>query len=502
MRWPGLILALWIASCTYAQSTFLFANDNVDRQLWQSRFDIHDQQEHSLLRSQDRSVFVSDSTASYLGHRWGSGGLSPVLSGRVEAQYADSLQWNSHLLAGIALDQDFGERLSLDLALYGGITDGLPTQGGRVASADTYPGLDRLDERSGRTGQLWDMAFSLRYQASDIFEFELGRSKQFWGDGYRSLMLSDHAAPFPFFKINTHVWHVSYTNLFAWQQGKFYLDGERPGFEDKFTSSHLLSWNISPRVDLQLFEAIVWQAEDSLSARGFDVYYLNPVIFYRPVEFATGSADNALLGFGLSYKVYPSYLIYGQWVLDEFLLDKFRAGDGWWGNKFGVQVGVKGFDAFGIEGLYAQAEFNAVRPFTYSHGSPVQNYAHADQALAHPLGANFYAADLLAIYSWDDWELREHLSYSVKGDDENGENLGGDIFRSYVGPFRDLGNYIGQGRRSDIVENSIYLSKILHRASDARLSIAYHLGLVGGDMSSLSNAVSLSFRTNFGDGFR
>ena len=45
-------------------------------------------------------------------------------------------------------------------------------------------------------------------------------------------------------------------------------------------------------------------------------------------------------------------------------------------------------DAFGIDHLDLQAEMNIIRPFTYTHRDSVRSYAHANQPLAHPLGAN------------------------------------------------------------------------------------------------------------------
>ncbi len=485
-----------------SQTTSLFVNDNVDRKIWESQFDFKDQQVHAAIRPQHRISISSDSGAFAPSKKWESGMLSPLLSSSISASYSDSLEFSSELFAGLAWNQDIGKRLQLDAALFGGITDYRPLEIIPAASEDVYHGLGEFSELNGRTGTLWDLNFSLRYEASEIFTFELGKAKHFWGNGYRSLFLSDNAAPYPFFKIKTKVWHIEYINLFSWQQGKLDLTAPAPQFEDKFTSSHILSWNISPRTSIRLFESIIWQANDSLSSRGFDVNYLNPIIFYRPVEFAAGSADNAIIGLGLDFKIYPSYLIYGQLVLDEFLLDQFTAGDGWWANKFGIQLGIKGFDAMGIEGLYFQAEFNLVRPFTYSHGSPVQNNAHFDEPLAHPLGANFYEGLMIGAYEFGDWELRDHMSFTLKGDDPDGCNLGGDIFRSYESPYRILGNYIGQGTRTELWQNSIYLNRILDRDSDTRIGLAYHFSYDMGEADLLRNTFSISLRSNFGDRYR
>lgn len=484
------------------QSTSLFVNDNVENKQWQERFDFKDVEQHTATGPSYRPQFSADSSTAFLSHHWATGSLSPLVASGLMVSNSDSLELSSHLIGGVTWNQDIGKRIKLDLALYGGTTDGLFFDRIAPASTDVLPGVGEFKSRNGRTGTLWDVNFSLRYSASDIFTLEVGKAKNFFGEGYRSLFLSDNAAAYPYFKVKTKVWHIEYTNLYSWQQGKLDLTAPSPRFEDKFTSSHILSWNVSPRLSVQLFETIIWQSQDSLSSRGFDVYYLNPFIFYRPVEFAAGSADNAILGLGLNYKVFPSYMLYGQMVLDEFLLDQFLAGDGWWANKFGVQLGIKGFDAFGKEGLYVQAEFNALRPFTYSHGSPVQNYAHLDQALAHPQGANFYEVLIVAGYEFGEWELRDHLSYTLKGDDEDGQNLGGDIFRSYESPYRDLGNFIGQGQQRELLENSIYLSRVLHRASDTRLSLAYHFRYDMADTDLLRNTIGISFRSNFGDGYR
>ena len=86
------------------------------------------------------------------------------------------------------------------------------------------------------------------------------------------------------------------------------------------------------------------------------------------------------------------FQLYGQLLLDEFFLKEVRAGNGWWANKFGVQMGGKYIDVFSVKNLDLQGEMNLVRPFTYSHSDSVSNYTHYNQPLAHPLGANFMEA--------------------------------------------------------------------------------------------------------------
>ena len=125
-------------------------------------------------------------------------------------------------------------------------------------------------------------------------------TKNFIGDSYRSLILSDVATPYPYFKINTTFWKIKYTNLWMWMQDvrkELTVDG---AFKQKFMAIHYLSWNVSKKLNLGLFETVIW---DNVNDRGFDVNYLNPLIFYTAIEFSTGTrAGNALLGLSLKYK--------------------------------------------------------------------------------------------------------------------------------------------------------------------------------------------------------
>ena len=45
--------------------------------------------------------------------------------------------------------------------------------------------------------------------------FQFGHDRQFIGDGYRSMLMSDFSPPALFLKINTNVWRLNYTNLFT-----------------------------------------------------------------------------------------------------------------------------------------------------------------------------------------------------------------------------------------------------------------------------------------------
>ena len=126
----------------------------------------------------------------------------------------------------------------------------------------------------------------ISYLPSKYFNFQFGNGHNFIGNGYRSLLLSDNSFNYPFFKITTNIWKLQYTNLYT-----SLIDINAPhtyqgGFQRKYSTFHYLSYNLCKRLQIGLFEAVIWQAADSTGNRGIEISYLNPVIFYRPVEYS------------------------------------------------------------------------------------------------------------------------------------------------------------------------------------------------------------------------
>ncbi|MFK7808697.1 MAG: hypothetical protein AB8F74_12910 [Saprospiraceae bacterium] len=379
----------------------------------------------------------------------------PVYGGMagVRWQYTDGQKWN---FEGV-------------VAGYGMESPAFQTR--RQDSLGILPGLGYSKSANGLDSYGLYATGKIGYTAKKYFSFELGRDRHFWGDGYRSLILSHNAAPYPYFKINTDIWKIRYINI--WAQMRDFSRGEALGdFNKKFVALHALSWNFHKKWNITLYEMVVWQAEDKLSNRGLDLNYLNPVIFFRPIEFNLGSADNEIVGLSARFNPNNRNQIYTQLLLDEFLFDKLVDRSGWWANKFGVQLGWKTFDII-TENLDFQTEINYVRPFTYTHGSVLQNYGHENQSLAHPLGANFIEWNNHIVYRKKDWELRNEFIWAIYGRDRDGDNYGGDIFTSYKSPFKIENNYIAQGLKSTLLFNKVSFEKSISKWKDFRWKASY-----------------------------
>ena len=144
------------------------------------------------------------------------------------------------------------------------------------------------------------------------------------------------------------------------------------------------------------------------------------------MEQAVGSPDNVLLGLNWKWNFLKRCSFYGQFLLDELSVgDLIINGYGWWANKFALQAGLKYINAFGVDYLDIQAEFNMARPYTYTFRDSTGNYNHYNQALAHPLGANFF--EWIGIVNYQPLpglNLRGQINYAIVGRDSSGSNWG------------------------------------------------------------------------------
>lgn len=284
----------------------------------------------------------------------------------------------------------------------------------------------------------------IAYTLNKHFDFLLASDKNFIGDGYRSLLLSDNAYSYPFLRINMAFWKFKYTVLYAVMQDLQTPHDPNVGYDKKYSTTHYLDINIGKKNKLSvgIFETVMFKQSAS---RGYELSYLNPMLFLRPVENSLDSPDNVLLGLNTRWKINSHNTIYSQIMLDEFLLSEVRAGNGWWGNKQGLQLGYKSSDIFSVKSLNFQTEFNFVRPFTYQHRSNGQNYTHHNQALAHPLGADFIESVTFLNYRWKNIFAEIKFQYAKMGQNIGALNLGNDIFQSYEKRAFEYGNYMFNG---------------------------------------------------------
>lgn len=295
---------------------------------------------------------------------------------------------------------------------------------------------------------------SVYFNVAKYFNIQFGYDRNFIGDGYRSLLLSDFATNYLFLKIDTRIWKLNYTNLFMELLPEHNLNQGNTLLPKKYAATHRLGINVTPWLNAGLYESVVFGRQNR-----FEFSYLNPVIFLRSAEQQIGSPDNAFVGLDFKANIAHRGQLYGQVFLDEFVLKQIKAHTGWWGNKFGIQLGGKVIDIFNIKNLDLQGELNFVRPFTYSHYDVIANYTHYNQPLAHPLGADFSEiTGILRYQPKPKWTTQLKMILFVRGVDSAGQNLGNNIFlNSDSRPF-DYGYKVPSGLKSNGLNASLMAS--------------------------------------------
>lgn len=289
---------------------------------------------------------------------------------------------------------------------------------------------------------------------------QFGHGRHFIGNGYRSLLLSDFSHNYLYLKLNWRVWKFHLQNIFA----ELAQDSDQNSTYERilpkrYLAAHYFGFSPTPNLSFGFYEAVVFSRVDH-----FELQYLNPVILYRTVEQLLGSPDNILIGLDAKWNLFKRFQLYGQLMIDEFKFDElFLERNGWWANKFGIQLGAKYIDVLGIDHLDAQVEVNWVRPYTFAHFDSTAVYANYQQPLAHPLGANFKEGIARLRYQpFQKLVLQARLMRAYTGLDGAGENWGGNILLPNGDRQSDYGNFVGQGIATTITLAALELRYALY----------------------------------------
>ncbi|WP_227805788.1 hypothetical protein [Algibacter lectus] len=136
-------------------------------------------------------------------------------------------------------------------------------------------------------------------------------------------------------------------------------------------------------------------------------------------------------------------------------------------------MGVKYFNAFKVENLLLQFEYNRIRPYTYSHNTIATNYGHNNQSMAHLWGANFSEAIFIGRYHYKRWFADAKLIFGVRGldfnDDTDGFSYGADIYKNYNDRPFDSGVEVGQGIKTNVFNGNLQAGYVINPASNMKL---------------------------------
>lgn len=313
-----------------------------------------------------------------------------------------------------------------------------------IAAKKAYPyeGFYKVDDRDKTLFDVFHAQAYFTFQLTKSIDVQAGHGKNFIGNGIRSMIMSDFSSPMLFGKINTRIGPFQYTNYWAeLTEDIIFTPGGSPGdgrYPKKFMAMHRLGVDITSNFNLGFYESIITDK--------VNLNYFNPLIFYRAIEQQQGSPDNILVGLDFQWNIKNTVQLYGEFMLDEFLVSALTGGEGDWRNKFGVQLGAKYINAFKIDNLDLRVETNIARPYFYAYDRPKLSYTNYRHPLAHPLGANLKEVLFEARYQpFKKLNFIGKAFFSQYGEDQNDQNFGGNPLKSTDTRVGNTGIRIGQG---------------------------------------------------------
>lgn len=403
---------------------------------------------------------------------------------------------------GVRVAGDIGKDFSFESTFYENQATFVNYINDFVRAYGVAPGQGRV-KKFKDNGYDFAMASGyISYTPGRYFNIQAGHGKHFIGEGYRSLLLSDNSFNYPYLRATTTFSNFQYTNIYASFMNIFNGSvvpafGTERLFQKKAAAFQHLSYNFLNRINLGLFQGMIWEANDNKNRSNLDFNYFNPVILSNLAKYGTDNKNNVLLGALLKAKIMRGIEVYSQWMIDD-IADKMLKGS--IHNKQGIQAGIKFFDLFKLKNLHVRAEYNKVRPYAYAHKKVEQSYTHYNQSLAHPLGANFTEYVSFINYRFKNFYTEIKLSSATIGADTSGYSLGNNIFESdnfaFYGPESTV-NMQNQGGKAGLTHTDFKIGYIINPATNFNIIAGISTRLLNFDnQTSKTQYVYFGIRTS------
>jgi hypothetical protein len=294
---------------------------------------------------------------------------------------------------GFHLAADLGPTVSFQSSFYENQAE-LPGYLYRFAQAQgVVPGQGRIKKFNSYGLDFAWATGNVSWSPKPWINLQLGQGRHFVGNGYRSMLLSDNAAPFPYIKASAISANkrFQYSAIFA----KLQLAGQANRLPTGESSESLFWWKRATflhvsanlgRLQLGLFEGTLWKSIGADGALPFNAMQLNPVIGLNSLTNGFHGSNTTLLGLDGKLKLTGKLFAYGQFALTDPQREQYA-----W------QAGMQWFDLFGQE-LHLLFEFNQATAGAYTRADERMSWTHDNQPLASPRGTNFSEAVLMLDY--------------------------------------------------------------------------------------------------------
>lgn len=212
------------------------------------------------------------------------------------------------------------------------------------------------------------------YSPIEKINIQAGHGKHFVGEGYRSLLLSDLAFNYPFFRLQTEWFNgkLSYQNMYAIFQdmNRVLMDGlNEEIFERKQAAFHYLSYQPSPNFNISFFEGIIYPSLDTSGNIVVPATYWIPLLGINSAVNGQKKQLTTTLGTNVSWNLFKRLKLYGQLSSRNTKI-----------KQFGTQLGAKVFLG---QSWTVHLEYNKGKNLINN------NYTHYGESLNHPATADF-----------------------------------------------------------------------------------------------------------------
>jgi len=223
---------------------------------------------------------------------------------------------------------------------------------------------------------------------NDRFDLGLYRQPVSWGaSGTNNLILSKSAPMFSYIGFNTRFKGVKLTFL----HGSLMNDSTHVRYlpvEERNRSKYIAAH----RLDIPLFHetTVVGFSEMVIYGdREIELSYVMPFGFFWAAGHSLEDRDNMLMAMDFKTTFIKNVTLYGSLLIDEMRFGEL--GNHWWANKHALQAGARFSPTVASIPVDFQAEFTAVRPWTYTHKTLTTDYTQNGICLGFPYGPNSQA---------------------------------------------------------------------------------------------------------------
>jgi hypothetical protein len=384
--------------------------------------------------------------------------IDPLLNGEFgkdsEFESDEQLYKNTR---GLIIRANIGEKFSFQTSFYENQATYVPYIADFINNRAVAPGQGRVKPFKDNGFDFASASANISYTPTDFLNIQLGTGKNFIGEGYRSLLLSDQSHNYPFFKFTTQFGkkdqfqyiqiNAQLTDLTRRELGS---TGEAL-FQRKAMTTHYFSWNVSKWLNLGLFENTIWETEDTTGTKAFNWQQINPIFGLNTLSSTTDN-NNSNLGLNTKIKLPFKLVLYNQVIYNTQENSSTN----------GYQVGFK---YFGLSYFTFQAEYNAMNGTSPSFNTNLQNQGHYNEWLAHPFGSDFQELVGIMNFKYKRFFTQVKVNYATV---KHGLTASSDIktIQAHLGylinPKNNLSAVIGVAKRDETIGGNSNLSNYVY----------------------------------------